>query len=58
MTKRKCFFPGIMILTAILILLLKLILKFNIGILDIFSGALLGMGIGSFLVALFKKKNK
>jgi hypothetical protein len=58
MTKGKCFLPGIMILCAILILSLKLILKFNIGILDIFAGAFLGMGIGSFLVPLFKRKNK
>jgi hypothetical protein len=57
MPKRKWFIiSGILMLLGILILLLKLILKFNINIIDGFAGALLGVGIGSFLVALFKKK--
>jgi hypothetical protein len=59
MTKRKGFLiSSILILLGILILLLKLILKFNINIIDAFSGAFLGVGIGTFLVTLFKRKNK
>jgi glycopeptide antibiotics resistance protein len=38
--------------------LLKLILKFNIDIIDDFSVAFLGVGIGILLVTLFKRKNK
>jgi glycopeptide antibiotics resistance protein len=59
MTKRKWFLiSGILIILGILILFLKLILKFNINIIDDFSGAFLGMGIGSFIVALFKRENQ
>ena len=56
MTKGKWFLPGIMIFSAILIMLLKLILKFNINIIDGFAGALLGVGIGLLLFTLFKRK--
>jgi glycopeptide antibiotics resistance protein len=59
MTKGKWFLlSGILILSAILIQLLKLILKFNIDIIDDFSVAFLGVGIGILLVTLFKRKNK
>ena len=58
MTQGKWFLPGIFILSSILILSLKLILKFNIDIIDGFAGALLGMGIGILLITLFKRKNK
>jgi hypothetical protein len=58
MTQGKWFLPGILILFSILILSLKLILKFNIDIIDGFAGALLGMGIGIILFTLFKRKNK
>jgi uncharacterized BrkB/YihY/UPF0761 family membrane protein len=50
-------FSGVLILTAILILILKFILKFNINIIDDFTGAILGVGIGILLFTLFKKKN-
>jgi hypothetical protein len=57
MTKSNWFlFAGILILSSFLILLLKLILKFNIGMIDGFAGALFGVGIGIILVALFKRK--
>ncbi len=59
MTKGKWFIlSGILIFSAILIQLLKLILKFNIKIIDDFSVAFLGVGIGILLVTLFKRKNK
>jgi glycopeptide antibiotics resistance protein len=59
MTKGKWFLlSGILILSAILMQLLKLILKFNIDIIDDFSVAFLGVGIGILLVTLFKRKNK
>jgi hypothetical protein len=57
MIKAKWFFPGILILSGIIILSLKLILKFNIDIIDGFAGALLGVGIGNLLVTLFKRRN-
>jgi hypothetical protein len=57
MTKQKeLLISGILILLGILILSLKLILKFNIGMIDGFAGALLGVGIGIILVVLFKRK--
>jgi len=59
MTQGKWFLlSGILILSGILYLLLKLILKFNINIIDGFAGALLGVGIGILLITLFKRKNK
>ena len=57
MTKAKWFFPGIMILSGILILSLKLILKFNIDLIDGFAGALFGVGFGLLLFNVFKNKN-
>ncbi len=57
MTKRKWFLiSGILILLVILVQLLKVILKFNIDIIDNISVAFLGVGIGIFLVTLFKRK--
>jgi glycopeptide antibiotics resistance protein len=59
MTKGNWFLlSGILILSSILMELLKLILKFNIDIIDDFSVAFLGVGIGILLVSLFTRKNK
>jgi len=59
MTKRKWFLlSGILILSAILLQLLKLIQNFKKDIIDDFSVAFLGVGIGILLVTLFKRKNK
>jgi hypothetical protein len=58
MTKGKWFLlSGILILSAILIQLLKLIQKLSKDTIDAFSGAFLGVGIGILLVTLLKRKN-
>ena len=57
MARRDLFIlSGSLILLTILIQLFKLILKFDIHILDSISMIAVGMGIAFLIVALFKKK--
>jgi hypothetical protein len=58
MSQGKWVLPVILILSGIVILSLKLILKFDIALIDGFAGALLGVGIGLLLFSLLRRKEK
>lgn len=59
MDKRTLFlFSGVLIIAFILLLLLEFILKPDSDLLISITGVVLGMGIVSLLIALFKRENK